>query len=460
MAADATLAKGAYEATRYRSQGVDKAQGAIGDTLNQAVRDIAKDKAIQKAKEKEKVKTTPEQEPVLEEIKDTETVDTETPDVKPEQTDEKKEQQTFDEAFAAARKKLGPGKKFQFEGKEYTTWYEGEEDKQDEENNNINAENQLATGGNPNKSDLDVITEHMAYLQDEYGFGDEALANKGLVDTQMEVQKFNGLLDSIAQGQVDRNIKGGKDGTGFSSVYGKGNQDYDWAIGIMSNSQNNKSNFSFQEDEENQQEGGGQYGKDMGKSLKVRGPEGNYITVDQATKKIQGMMVDVDASNAFNAIFDGNLSKIKDDKSAVLNTAEVESQVNDWINSSNSVSSIMHDTMFKGSNSSWVEDFKKGLIGIPLEGLGISEEEFELYNKNSPGVISMQDGLDAEDADALIELYTTEDNYADHAKSTVHGYFTGIIKNNHRKVWEAEYPNEVYPGSEINTPPGSDGDII
>jgi len=432
MAADATLAKGAYEATRYRGQGVDAAQKELGDNLNQAVKDIAKDKATQKAQEKEKAKTTPEQEPVLEEVQEVDD-GSEDQEVESKEGEEKKEEQTFDEAFAAAREELGPGKTFKFKGKEYTTWYEGEEKKHNEENNNSNAENQIVRGGNPNSADLEVVTAQMEYLKNEWADGDQIIANQGLVKVQEDVAKFNGFLDGVAQGQIDKNIKGGKDGTGFSSAYVEGNADYDWAMEVMNNSQNNIANFSFQDD-----------GDDKSKSLKIKGPEGNYITIDQATTKIQGMMVDVDASNAFNAIFDRNLSKIKEDKSAVLNTAEVDSQINEWMNSSKNVSSILHDNMFKGNNRSWVEDFKEGLTGIPLEGLGINEEDIERFNENSPGVIDAEDNLSEEDIDTLIKIYTAE--HTDHAKSTARSYFKGVIVNNHRKMWEAEYPGETYPG--------------
>tara|TARA_R110000824_G_scaffold13169_10_gene57328 strand:+ start:953 stop:2089 length:1137 start_codon:yes stop_codon:yes gene_type:complete len=353
MATDVTLVKGAYDANAYRGAGVDAAQKAIGDDLNEAVGKLA----AKKRKEKE----------------------------------------------AEAKKDAA------------------------------NEANAKTVSANPGATTEDVAAVREEVLDWHDTFGDKSPQEQqdminDISNTGEEMQNYVSFRSSISENILDRNVEGGKSGSGLSA--GTNSLDNDWANSMVDPSQSMQVKKTKGANGKTKTEFG------------VIGPDGEWMNIDAAQDHLNSLLVDVNAMNELTTIRDNNMSTNNVSKGKNFPTTKVNEQVDTIIKNTTNKNSIYTDNMF--GDSSFVEDLKKGNLQLRYSDMGFSQEVIDKMDTDDDGLMTDADIFSDGDQGSVIDAYMKDKQFDTQRELLLKDYLTEHIKRNWRSTYKEEYGNDAY----------------
>ena len=387
MATDTTLVQGAYDANKYRGQAVDTAQRRLGDNLNEAVGKIAANK--RKEEEAAAVDGTVPQEKSQEEL-----------------AQEELNSETDDNALEVANKEGG------LENNDYNTVKDVVSDEWRLEYISATPEEQTAL---------------MASLND--------------TTTQM-----SSLVDSrknLATEWGDRNIKGGKTGSGISA--GVTSSDEAWVNQFLDG---DKPTVITRKTKDKDGKTKTEFG--------VENKDGEFITMEKANSYIESLNVDVNAFEELRNITEQSSGLVANqDESIGFDKEKATRDIKGIIKSGNT-RSLMYDSNF--DDTSFIEDLEKGGFNIKYTDLGL-----EPPAGDEDGEFNPQDNLNEEDKQSVINAFVDKKELS---TPLLEAYFVQHTENRwnqaykqkHNKDWGVPVSGDglITPGGDNNQQPSPD----
>ena len=395
MAADPTLAQGAYRASKHYDMGLRDSQRRLSDTLQKGIKPKQEEETVETSKEKAK-----------------------TPDV------EKKKVTTNDDPNSTEIVSNDDGNG------------ENDVDPSLENNANKNAEN----GEGVNENDLDNVREELVGQKEVFY---NAIVNKdnasieeinrNLDKTKDEIEHFDEIFKGINENYLNR---------GEHTSYGYGNaflhappEEKEWLMNIISKGSDGlEGKLSMQNGE-----------------MTVEMPNGEM----RSASNLESYLEKYEMANVqFNEIHDLSLHYRDEGKNAgktgVFNMGKAKGDISRIIDSGgeNAITSLALDKSF--GNTSYAEDLfnSDDLSSITYEELDLDPAE---YDTDGDGLITPKDNVSDDIKNKIVRQLTTDSKYRDGLKGSMINYYTKHLERN----FNAEHPGlspKMPVGGESHTP--------
>lgn len=409
MAADPTLARGAYMAARNDSSEVREAARYLNKSIVDGIDKLKKPKEEEDPSLQNNVVETVDKKTTQNE--DPNKTDNSNTTEKNLNKEKKKKELTFDEAFAKARKELGPGKTFTYKGEQYST-----NTASDLENQTNNAA--LELDGNTTTEENEVIEDELQVAKDKVNealiAGDNTTPEQAMRNLERNADDISVYQETIAQlGQdwTNRSKEGGaKTPYGYGMALEMDDKNKEWLMGVINSKQRLEVDDS---DKDNPRYG-------------VYGPDDNFMTPKQLREYLVQFEVD---NNSFNQLDDLTYNyKDKGTKSAatdVFDYDEAKRSVTQIVDNGN-LRSLTFDPTFGGT--SYADDLINGdeMGQITYKSLGIDPPA-----DDKDGIINEEDNINDDLKKQIMKQWTAKDGpHFEKYRNSVIDYYTRHIQKN------------------------------